>query len=242
MTFGHGVGDDDAWPNQLERQLSADPGLEVDVINAAVKGYGTDHQFKFFRDRLVSLRPDILVLAAYGNDLVDNITHPLFTLDEEGLLVELDAARDAMYTEGRLHAALPGVLSNSRLGRSLIPVLSGLVSRAALPYQEKPEAPPSFTWAGRKAHVAIYRLFELSKQHGFEFVVLGLPVKGWENHSYWWLEPVAKDGVRVVDLDKGRGWRGQIDSLFFAGDRHFTMAGNRWMAERAAEVLRPLLK
>ena len=242
MTFGHGVRDDESWPNQLEMHLAESPGPKVDVINAAVKGYGTDHQYKFFRDRLVPLRPDVVVLAAYGNDLIDNITHPLFTLDDEGLLVELDASEDAMFTEGSLHAALPGVLSNSRLGRSLIPALSRLVSRGALSYQEQPEARSSFTWAGRKAYVAIYRLFELSKKHGFKFLVLGLPVKGWENHSYWWLEPVVKEGILVVDLDQGQAWRDQVDTLFFRGDRHFTKAGNRWMAERAAEVLRPLLK
>jgi len=242
MTFGHGVRDEETWPNQLEKILSGNSGKKVDVINAAVKGYGTDHQYKFFRDRLVSLKPDILVLAVYGNDLVDNISHPLFTLDQEGLLVALDAAEDAMYTEAKLHEALPGMLSNSRLGRALIPVFSGLVARDALSFQEKPEARDSFTWAGRKARVAIYRLFELSKQHDFEFLVLGLPVKGWENHSYWWLDPVIKDGIRVVNLDKSADWRGQIASLFFAGDRHFSKTGNLWMAERAADSLRPLLK
>ncbi|MEE2887016.1 MAG: GDSL-type esterase/lipase family protein, partial [Planctomycetota bacterium] len=242
MTFGHGVRNEESWPNQLEKILSADPGKRVDVINAAVKGYGTDHQYKFFRDRLVSLKPDILVLAAYGNDLVDNISHPLFTLDREGLLVELDASEDAMYTEGKLHGALPGLLSNSRLGRSLLPVLSSLVARETLPYQKDPEARDSFTWAGRKAYVAIYRLFELSKQHGFEFLVLGLPMRNWKNHSYWWLEPVIKEGIHVVDLDKGEEWRGQSETLFFEGDRHFSKDGNLWMAERAAASLRPLLK
>ena len=157
-------------------------------------------------------------------------------------MVELDASEDAMYTEGKLHEALPGLLSNSRLGRSLLPVLSSLVARETLPYQKDPEARDSFTWAGRKAYVAIYRLFELSKQHGFEFLVLGLPMRNWKNHSYWWLEPVIKEGIRVVDLDKGEEWRGQSETLFFEGDRHFSKDGNLWMAERAAASLRPLLK
>jgi lysophospholipase L1-like esterase len=55
---------------QLEREL----GIPVQVINAGVRGYGSDQSYLYFRERGVHLAPDIVVMFYVDNDLADNVT------------------------------------------------------------------------------------------------------------------------------------------------------------------------
>lgn len=55
-TFGWGVTQDQAWPNVLGQELG------VEVLNAGVPGYST-HQGLATLDRVLALKPDVVVLA-----------------------------------------------------------------------------------------------------------------------------------------------------------------------------------
>jgi lysophospholipase L1-like esterase len=54
--------------------LSARLGVPVQVINAGVRGYGTDQEWLFYRERLKGLHPDAVVHHTIDNDPGDNIT------------------------------------------------------------------------------------------------------------------------------------------------------------------------
>ena len=83
-------------------------GLQVDVINAGVTGYGPDQVALYLEDMLGVLTPDLLVVGLFaGNDYGDLIRNKLFEL-AGGVLrlrpVELDAAVVAQFSEA---ATLP---------------------------------------------------------------------------------------------------------------------------------------
>jgi lysophospholipase L1-like esterase len=242
MTYGHGVENHETWPMQLQLILDKRGGKRVEVINAAVKGYGTDQQYKYFRDRLMTLESDIVLLAVNGNDLVDNIQHPLFDLDDTGRLIDLDATDDPTYIEGRLYETLPTFVRRSRLGRFLIPAIGRVSARQRLHYQLDYESEDSRVWAARKAYVAIHQINRLTRNRGAKFVVIALPVNGWPGHRYWWLDQSIKEGIEVANLDKSSDWRRVKETHFFPEDPHFTVRGNQWMAQHAAIILEPLLE
>lgn len=66
------------WPSTftavLQDQLERSLGRPVQVINAGVRGYGTDQSLLYYRQRGRELRPDLVVFFYSGNDPMDNTT------------------------------------------------------------------------------------------------------------------------------------------------------------------------
>jgi lysophospholipase L1-like esterase len=54
--------------------LLAQEGLPVQVVNAGVRGYGTDQSYLYYRDRGSRLQPDLVLFLPSVNDLADNVT------------------------------------------------------------------------------------------------------------------------------------------------------------------------
>lgn len=69
-TFGMGIALDAIFPSRLEAMLTrALPGETVEVINGGVPGYTTHQMLVRFRENLVRLRPDVVVVyAGHWND------------------------------------------------------------------------------------------------------------------------------------------------------------------------------
>jgi lysophospholipase L1-like esterase len=59
---------------RLERALAERFDFPVQVINAGVRGYGTDQSYLHYATRLRALEPDLVVLFHSPNDLEDNAT------------------------------------------------------------------------------------------------------------------------------------------------------------------------
>jgi hypothetical protein len=58
----------------LERKLRAEFDFPIEVVNAAVRGYGTDQSYLYFKERGHRLAPDLVVFLHGGNDPADNVT------------------------------------------------------------------------------------------------------------------------------------------------------------------------
>ncbi len=124
ITFGYGVGDDEPFPRQLEHLFrKASPHRDVEVINAGVQRYFTYQEIDFLRTKGLQLRPDIVVLVVYSNDLgvrpsgdylreyekereqaasaFRNRFPMLYTLVKNSALVELSKGAYLRATEGR---------------------------------------------------------------------------------------------------------------------------------------------
>jgi lysophospholipase L1-like esterase len=58
----------------LEDLLTKQLGIPVQVINAGVRGYGTDQSYLYYKERGYKLKPDFVVHLHTGNDPLNNIT------------------------------------------------------------------------------------------------------------------------------------------------------------------------
>jgi lysophospholipase L1-like esterase len=68
ITFGIGVEDDDAFPEQLQAQLEEKGRTNIEVWNAGVPGYAMADHLGNLRRRLLPLHPDAIVLQLGRND------------------------------------------------------------------------------------------------------------------------------------------------------------------------------
>ena len=68
-TFGWRVGEDDAYPRQLEAMLNAGaPVPHYEVINAGVTGYSSLQGLRFFEHDVLRWHPDLIVVSYNWND------------------------------------------------------------------------------------------------------------------------------------------------------------------------------
>ncbi|HZF28155.1 MAG TPA: SGNH/GDSL hydrolase family protein [Gammaproteobacteria bacterium] len=82
---------EDTFPEQLEKNLIAELGSSVEVVNAGVVGYGPDHYLLRMMLDLESLHPDALVINVFAdNDLGDVLRHRLFDLRDGELVPRKD--------------------------------------------------------------------------------------------------------------------------------------------------------
>lgn len=91
---------DATYPKQLESLLARSLGRRVEVLNAAVGGWGTDQELDFYLDEGWRYAPDVVLLGFFvGNDLVNNYAplqlaeawggadKPFYDLSVDGTLV-----------------------------------------------------------------------------------------------------------------------------------------------------------
>ena len=94
---GFEVEEDQTFIHLLEQSLSRSD-RPVQVINAGIRGYGTDQEYLLFKERLSSLGARVVFLIYSGNDLEDNTTlhrarrpfgKAAFSISPEGELVKV---------------------------------------------------------------------------------------------------------------------------------------------------------
>lgn len=68
------VEQEEAIPEKLADVLKSS-GIETRVYNFGVSSIGTIHQYRIFQEEIVHLKPDVVVLSFFPNDLVDNSPH-----------------------------------------------------------------------------------------------------------------------------------------------------------------------
>jgi lysophospholipase L1-like esterase len=87
------VPEDRTYSAVLADELTDRLGVPVQVVNAGVRGYGTDQAWLLYRERLRQLDPDLVVYHTTGNDPEDNtVVHrmhrvfskPAFALEADG--------------------------------------------------------------------------------------------------------------------------------------------------------------
>ena len=234
MIFGHGVDDHETFPNQLEA-IYRDENRAVDVINAGVKGYGTDSAHKFFTARLqpLSLQPDLVIFAIYQNDLHDNIGQPLFTIENRSL-APLDPTKNWIYLLGTIEDKTPEFIRNRILYNIVLSRFVGRDVYSVLPDEDRQGL---FDWAARKAFLQILDLRRRGRREGFHVMVLCVPYRDEPPDLYAWLEPIRKLGIWLFDPSQDPIWKDEKERWFFGEDYHMTPAGNRLLAEMVHEAI-----
>jgi len=84
-TQGYEARQDHVFSAVLERYLRH-RGVQAEVLNTGVSGFGTAEELLFLENEGVRYHPDYVVLALYANDYMDNVKAGLFGLDEGGAL------------------------------------------------------------------------------------------------------------------------------------------------------------
>jgi lysophospholipase L1-like esterase len=74
VTSGLEVAENETYSAVAAVLLCGRLGVPVQVINAGVRGYGTDQEWLFYQERLKGLHPDVVVHHTIDNDPGDNIT------------------------------------------------------------------------------------------------------------------------------------------------------------------------
>ncbi len=77
------VAEEETFVKLLESQLKSHyPGVNFEIINAGVVGYGTGNQLSYFTHEGYKYQPDLVLLAFFtGNDIADNISPPHYKLE-----------------------------------------------------------------------------------------------------------------------------------------------------------------
>lgn len=71
-TFGFAVENRETWPQLLQDRISLSTAKatgQIEVINAGIEGLSLAQEVQFLRERLLQLKPDVVVLAYYWNDM-----------------------------------------------------------------------------------------------------------------------------------------------------------------------------
>lgn len=79
FTFGFGVDDRDAYPELLRKELELRyPGIHFEVINAGMPLFGILDEMDYYLQKGCALRPDLVILQFFTNDLQDLTRIPSF--------------------------------------------------------------------------------------------------------------------------------------------------------------------
>src|SRR5262245_42813171 len=85
-TEGFECHQDKTYSSVIQRFLGKS-GIQAEVINAGVSGFGTAESLAFLENEGIKYSPDVVVLGYFANDFDDNLKADLFRL-ENGTLVE----------------------------------------------------------------------------------------------------------------------------------------------------------
>jgi lysophospholipase L1-like esterase len=247
--FGFGVEEEESWPRLLERRLGAawdSAGLDVEVVNGAVIGYGTFQEAAALREIGPRLRPDVVLWQLSSNDIVENYFYaprsPIrLLLDRSGLF---NLLRDAWLRArgSRTYEEVEGEPGRRR-GRGRRKVAErefGVIKEDAVFAQDKPEV---LAKAWSRTDEAAAGIERAAKEIGAELLCVVFPagtqVYG-ANRSTVLQDSVAsvcaRHGVPVIDLlDRFRGRRETYKVT------HPTREGNELAADATGERLAPLI-
>lgn len=85
MAYGQGVSNHETFAAQLEQRLNR-PTLSVEIINAGKRRSGTDYALRFFELIGHRLQPDLTILCFFKNDFGDNARGELYDV-RDGAIV-----------------------------------------------------------------------------------------------------------------------------------------------------------
>jgi lysophospholipase L1-like esterase len=259
FTWGVGVENDQTFSARLQ---TADPRLEV--INTGVNGYGTSQELRLLVEEGLALRPDIVLLVFFWNDVPNSFKRPIpaYSLVEGALVY----TPPAVATDDEPEAAVASHRGQKLLARSYayrfasdrLKLLRYRVKTAlGIPLEE-----PDFlraeeferAWALERALLA--ELDRECRAHGARFAIVAIPeqiqvepetpVIGLDPRDYDVQEKLRafgrQTGVPVIDLlpalrDEHARTRAP---LYYQWDRHLNVRGHEIVAAEVLPALREL--
>lgn len=261
MTFGLGADYDDAYPSVLQRLLNQSGKYEI--INAGCGRTGTGMQALWYDRGVSPLKPDLVVLTVYVNDIDEDLEMPVFSQNPEGSWVPkpreaaVAQARSASNSK-RVTQYVPGyayLCQHSHLVNLLRRVGSASLARKpASSAQEKYRQ--RFNSEGTAAMTGeLVWLNNRVKQDGARLVIAYFPTREslyddigpQADDARWQAERVLQTvrdfstahNVPLIDPTPTFKTAAATQELYYKGlDRHPRPAGYKLFAEQVAGFLR----
>src|SRR5688572_1130655 len=71
FTFGFYVHNEESFPARLQERLNELRETRFQVLNAGIPGYTIEDELSYLKDKGLNLKPDLVVLGVYTNDIFD---------------------------------------------------------------------------------------------------------------------------------------------------------------------------
>lgn len=231
FTFGQGVGNGQDWCHGLSRLNES-----LEPVNMGLPGYGVDQAYLWYMRGGLPLNPDVLVFAFVHGDFTRMLTavrggagKPILRISEGQLEVDNVPVPRLRHTIGR--AIERAELRLVRLGLGL---------RRRLANDRKPNAVEAVRPV---ASLMLERLRDVNERRGIATILVFLPTEVELRKSSDMLEmveSVATDlRLNLVDLTPAlrRLPAHEAAGMFLEDDGHYSVKGNRWVAEVLSERL-----
>jgi len=254
QTWGLGVPEQERYSDVLQSILN-EHGMNAEVLNFGVPGYGTDQELMLFKTLGKAYHPDLVILGFFWNDLFENSRDntyghpkPRFVFDRSGELKltnvpvpEKEEVGDSSSPAAgsskdwlRQHSRLYELAERGVSRNSVIYSWAVRIGLAAGPKRD----PASGEW---KVTVSLLQALRTEvDKNGSKFLIVVIPEPADLNADAHSLKaPLFKDFERLPvfdpfqNLDKG----GSVESLYFPNDMHLRPLGHKVLAKAIADYL-----
>lgn len=184
-TQGYEVNQDKTYSSVIEQELRKS-GLDAEVINAGVSGFGTAEELVFLENEGITYGPDVVVLGFFANDYEDNLKAGLFKLNPEG---KMEVARHehvpGVNIQDRLYA-IPGTMWLGEHSYAYALAFNAVWDfyKARLTAKSRAQVVEESAVSGKEAAseveaklagALLRRMAEFCRLHAIKFVILDLP-------------------------------------------------------------------
>ncbi len=242
MTFAEGVETEETYPKFLEQAL----GDRYEVINAAIRGYGTDQELVLFEMLIPAYRPDVVVLAVYpSNDFDDNLYGHLFEIRDD-TLVRVPLSKESSpklryYNRQSFIQNFPGyrfLIQHSHLMNLLRTRWAAFEFQRAFPDPTLSDTEEEKAWELTRALLLAWE--DRARRASIEPVLLIIPSS---DQVYTGKEPstdarterllahARTQGLPLVDAREVLQAAREMKRLYYQKDRHMTPEGHRVVAK-----------
>lgn len=183
-TEGFEVRQDSVFSAVAERYLKAQ-GLDAEVLNTGVSGFGTAEELVFLENEGFKYRPNVVVLGFFGNDFNDNMKEGLFVLDDGRPVVRSHefapgvGLLDAINSVGALRwLSENSYLYSFALNAAWVGAKTYVTSTSAQKVYDEYAMPNEAPGAGAKALAVklLERMRDFCRARGIALIVADLPL------------------------------------------------------------------
>ena len=228
LTFGDGVAVEDTYPKQLERLLNQERKNKFEVINAGVPSYDTWQEVAYFEEWGIRLKPSIVIIGFYANDIVPKPERVKGFLTEKGTLRRQGIG--GMLPDVVVHT-LKGsrllLLLRDRLGKlynQISPSMEVLQQQALLQGTEN-----DFVDRGwKEVDASLQKLSALTKKNDYEVLLVIFPmaeqlIRDYPRAQYQSRLRTIADKYHIAQIDLMESFKREFTdygSLFIEWDGH----------------------